>query len=160
MARRVLKIKKPEKYDEALRVAINVQWGDQDAFQHLNNVIYLRYFETARIAYMGQTGWLDNKRVLPILKSCSIDFIKQVTFPETLQLYSCVIDQFPKGVVVGTLFENSKGEAVAAAKATTLSFDYVDQKTILVPDSVVKYIEEVDKYQLPHVREKLMSVKW
>jgi acyl-CoA thioester hydrolase len=28
----------------------DVIWGDMDAFQHVNNTVYLRYFETARIA--------------------------------------------------------------------------------------------------------------
>jgi len=29
-----------------------VRFGDLDAMRHLNNVVFLRYFETARIAYM------------------------------------------------------------------------------------------------------------
>ena len=28
-----------------------VIWGDMDAFGHVNNIVYLRYFESARIAY-------------------------------------------------------------------------------------------------------------
>jgi acyl-CoA thioester hydrolase len=40
---------------EALRefpvqVEIPVAWGDMDAFGHVNNVVYFRYFESARIA--------------------------------------------------------------------------------------------------------------
>ena len=31
-----------------------IAWGDMDAFQHVNNVMYLRYFESARIAYFGK----------------------------------------------------------------------------------------------------------
>jgi len=30
---------------------IDVAWGDMDAFGHVNNTRYFRYFETARIAY-------------------------------------------------------------------------------------------------------------
>ena len=29
----------------------NLQWGDMDAAQHVNNVNYLRWCESARIAY-------------------------------------------------------------------------------------------------------------
>ena len=29
-----------------------VRFGDLDAMRHLNNVVFLRYFETARIAFM------------------------------------------------------------------------------------------------------------
>ena len=31
-------------------LTIPVQWGDQDAFLHVNNTVYLRWFESARIA--------------------------------------------------------------------------------------------------------------
>ena len=31
-----------------------VRFGDLDAMQHMNNVEFLRYFETARIEYLGQ----------------------------------------------------------------------------------------------------------
>ena len=36
-----------------------VQWGDQDAFGHVNNTIYFRWFESGRIAYLKRLG-LDN----------------------------------------------------------------------------------------------------
>ncbi|MCB1050236.1 MAG: acyl-CoA thioesterase, partial [Acidobacteria bacterium] len=31
------------------RVEIELAWGDMDAFQHVNNTVYLRFFETSRI---------------------------------------------------------------------------------------------------------------
>ena len=36
---------------------IPVLWGDMDSFQHVNNVIYFRYFESARIQYFDTLGW-------------------------------------------------------------------------------------------------------
>ena len=40
----------------------------KDAFGHLNNVLYLRYFESARIAYCDNSGWLsESSDIKPIL---------------------------------------------------------------------------------------------
>ncbi len=36
----------------------DVAWGDMDAYGHVNNVVYFRYFEQARIAYLERIGWL------------------------------------------------------------------------------------------------------
>ena len=33
-----------------------VQWGDQDAYQHVNNTIYFRYFEETRFQWMIEKG--------------------------------------------------------------------------------------------------------
>ena len=38
----------------ACQVSIHVQWGDMDAFQHVNNVIYLGWVESARVKYFDE----------------------------------------------------------------------------------------------------------
>jgi acyl-CoA thioester hydrolase len=35
-------------------IEIPIAWGEMDAFQHVNNIFYFRYFESARIAYFGR----------------------------------------------------------------------------------------------------------
>ena len=37
-------------------IEIPVAWGEMDAFQHVNNIVYFRYFESARITYFERTG--------------------------------------------------------------------------------------------------------
>ena len=37
-------------------IALPVQWGDQDAFGHVNNTIPIRWFESSRIAYLEHSG--------------------------------------------------------------------------------------------------------
>ncbi|KZN46387.1 hypothetical protein N482_12855 [Pseudoalteromonas luteoviolacea NCIMB 1942] len=45
-----------------INTKINVVWGEMDALGHVNNVSYFRYFETARIDFLKQTGLLSNQR--------------------------------------------------------------------------------------------------
>ena len=35
----------------------NVIWGEMDAYQHVNNVVYFRYFENARLEYIRRLDW-------------------------------------------------------------------------------------------------------
>jgi hypothetical protein len=37
-------------------ISCPVQWGDQDAFGHVNNTAYFRWFESGRIAYFERLG--------------------------------------------------------------------------------------------------------
>ena len=34
----------------------NVIWADMDAYGHVNNTVYLRYFEDGRVAYFDRIG--------------------------------------------------------------------------------------------------------
>ncbi|WP_207063577.1 thioesterase family protein [Motiliproteus sp. SC1-56] len=50
-----------ESIDELLRdypvtLELPVQWGDMDSFAHVNNLVYLRWFESGRVAYMEKMG--------------------------------------------------------------------------------------------------------
>lgn len=76
---------KDPKLDWPLTIEINVAWGDMDAFAHVNNTVYLRWFESARIVYFERTGILDNMKssgVGPILARSSIDYRKPVVYPD------------------------------------------------------------------------------
>ncbi|PFH50932.1 hypothetical protein AMATHDRAFT_3450 [Amanita thiersii Skay4041] len=72
-----------------------IVWGDQDAFQHVNNVRYVRFFESSRIRWMksiaeelggpeGASDMIKAKGVALILKSIAVQFRRPVTYPDTL----------------------------------------------------------------------------
>ena len=70
-------------------LAIPVAWGDMDAFQHVNNVVYFRYFESARIAYLERLAVADfvaTSGVGPILHSVNCRFRLPVTYPDTVHV--------------------------------------------------------------------------
>ncbi|KAI9188845.1 hypothetical protein H9P43_000267 [Blastocladiella emersonii ATCC 22665] len=78
---------------------IPVQWGEQDAFGHLNNVVYMRYFESARMQYL-----IDFSQYLPeglrhtfahpsaehpgpIVASVTTRYRAQVHYPDALSYF-------------------------------------------------------------------------
>ena len=62
-----------------------IQWGEMDAFSHLNNVVYYRYAESARIAYLQTLGMFDGSMVT-VLAQSSCQYLRPVTYPDTLLL--------------------------------------------------------------------------
>jgi acyl-CoA thioester hydrolase len=66
-------------------LVIPVAWGDMDAFRHVNNTVYFRWFESARIAYFQRVGALEVMEatgVGPILAATRCRFRIPVTFPD------------------------------------------------------------------------------
>ena len=58
-------------------IRIPIQWGDQDAFGHVNNTVPIRWFESARIAYLEQIGLSDKGSagaLGPILAAISCNY--------------------------------------------------------------------------------------
>lgn len=68
-----------------VNLSIPVAWGDLDAFNHVNNTVYFRWFESARIAYFERVGMLDamhEHNVGPILARTHCDFRLPITYPD------------------------------------------------------------------------------
>ncbi len=73
--------------DFPVTVEIPVAWGDMDAMGHVNNAVYFRYFETARIACFAEVGLGAIERsddIGPILHSASCRYRIPLTYPDTL----------------------------------------------------------------------------
>lgn len=67
----------------------DVYWGEMDAFNHINNVIYFRYFETGRVAFFNQTGlwnlfFEDNIRIVVGKLTCN--FVREIIHPEEIEI--------------------------------------------------------------------------
>src|SRR5437764_1761410 len=71
-----------------------VVWGDMDSYQHVNNVVYFRYFENARLEYIRRIGWDAIKEatgVGPILASTQARFRRALTYPDTIAIGARVL---------------------------------------------------------------------
>lgn len=62
-----------------------VEWGDMDAFNHVNNVRYYDYSQQARIHYMEQLS-LFGADVVVVVATTSCQYLRPITYPDTLWL--------------------------------------------------------------------------
>ena len=62
-----------------------VAWGDMDAFGHVNNVLYYRYIESARIRYLDALNIFDEK-IYTVVASNQCKYLSPVFYPDTLKI--------------------------------------------------------------------------
>lgn len=70
-------------------IDIPVQWGDMDAYLHVNNVVYLSWVQSARVKYFADhfcDGDINHVDVGPILASQSCKYICPVVFPDVVSI--------------------------------------------------------------------------
>ncbi|NYT81886.1 acyl-CoA thioesterase [Alcaligenaceae bacterium] len=63
---------------------IPVRWGDLDAMDHVNNTVYFRYFEEARVQMLAAAGIFNAAGRGSVLAQASCDFLKPVLYPATV----------------------------------------------------------------------------
>lgn len=133
-------------------IDLPVQWGEMDSYGHVNNVVYIRYFEGARIAYfraLGLPGWVDKDPSSPhggpILHSTRARYRIPLTFPDTVTVGTRVTaldeDRFTMELAVWSAHH----QAVAAdGEAIIVVYDYARGKKARIDDALRAAIERVE----------------
>ena len=64
---------------------IPIRWGDMDMMGHVNNTVYFRYLEQARISWFEQMGLPpDPSGVGPVIVNAHCSFVRQLEYPGTV----------------------------------------------------------------------------
>jgi acyl-CoA thioester hydrolase len=114
-------------------VDVPVAWGDMDAFGHVNNTRYFRYFETARIEFFAGFGFLG-QGVGPILAATSCRFRAPVVFPDTLRVGSRVVSVGEDRFTLEHAAYSEKLDRIAAiGEAVVVSYDYAAGSKVALP---------------------------
>lgn len=68
-----------------------IRWGDMDMMGHVNNTVYFRYIESARIAWLEEAGGTpDPAGIGPVIVNAHCSFIKQLKYPGEIEVTTFV----------------------------------------------------------------------
>ena len=123
-------------------------WGDEDAFNHVNNVAYLRWCETARIEYLLRIGLfppLPPQGVGPIIASQTCHYRRPLNYPDTVVIGSRVTGIGNTSFrMEHRIVSRATGQVAADAESTMVTVDYSTGKPVRVPHEVRKAIVNLE----------------
>ena len=116
---------------------IAIRWADMDAMGHVNNVVYFRYMEQARISWFerlvpAREAW---KSSAIVIVNASCNFRRAITYPGTVEVRVYV--GRPGGSSVATYYELCVGSEIYADGAAVVVFiDMQTQKPVRIPERI------------------------
>ncbi len=130
-----------------VKITYDVQWGDMDAANHVNNINYLRWCETARIAYFAEMnmdlsfsegvgpilGWQDCKYIFPLtfpdqaLIACRVESVSEDRFTMECRVYSIKHDRL-----------------CAISNQVIIPYDYEGLTKAAIPSSWIESINKIE----------------
>jgi acyl-CoA thioester hydrolase len=121
-------------------VSMPVHWGEMDAYGHVNNTVFFRYFETARIAYLDRCGFLesyDRDRVGAILHSTDCRFRLPLFYPDEVLVGARTVDVGEDRFTMGYRIVSRTQDAVAAdGGGIIVAYDYGAGCKVPLPPAV------------------------
>eukprot|EP00056_Hartaetosiga_gracilis_P003162 m.60116 g.60116 ORF g.60116 m.60116 type:complete len:230 (+) comp11354_c0_seq1:172-861(+) len=124
-----------------------IDWGDMDAFNHVNNCVYFRYFENARIEYMlalceiARVDFVKTTGIGPIMADASCRFRFPVTYPDTLTIAIRAEDITDSDLNLSfKMFSERHRCLVAEGKGRLVCYDFPNARKTQFPEVMMNAI--------------------
>jgi acyl-CoA thioester hydrolase len=125
-----------------------VVWGDMDSYQHVNNVVYFRYFENARLEYIRRLDWFSLEEATgigPILASTQARFRRALTYPDTIHIGIRLLEMKEDRITVEHHIVSEKLDTVATeGQGVIVAFHYPTGKKALLPEELQERIRNLE----------------
>ncbi|MEB0030061.1 thioesterase family protein [Undibacterium sp. RTI2.1] len=127
-------------------VTIPIRWGDMDALGHVNNTVYFRYMEQARLEWLTMLGCLsDENGNGPVIINAHCTFKKPLKYPDQVEVCTYI------GGAGRSSFETiqemrsvSDGYTLyAEGGAKVVWVDAQTQKSTVLPESIKEKLTEL-----------------
>lgn len=126
-------------------IELPIQWGEMDALGHVNNVVYFRYLESARVAHIHALGF-DKLRFVPteidgrsvhvgfILQSVQARFRKPLFYPDRLIITTRLVNiEDDRFTLAHEIISTQQRVVAAVGEGTIVTYDYDAHTKVRVP---------------------------
>ncbi|MFX0065403.1 MAG: acyl-CoA thioesterase [Candidatus Hermodarchaeota archaeon] len=135
--------------DFPIVIEIPVAWGDIDALQILNNVVYFRYFQNARIAYFEKIDafqFMKATEIGVVLASTQCKFKIPINYPDTVFVGARVINMEKDRFLIKHILVSQQHQKIAAeGNALMVAYDFKQNKKTLVPTELKQRIMDLEQ---------------
>ncbi|MCC6421263.1 MAG: acyl-CoA thioesterase [Gemmataceae bacterium] len=129
-------------------IQLPVQWGEMDSYRHVNNVVYFRYFESARLEYFRRLDWFEYERatgVGPILSATHARFRRPLNYPDTISVGARVAsvgeDRF---TLEHHIVSHTRRVLATEGQGTVVTYHHGEERKVPVPDELRRRIAELE----------------
>ena len=121
-----------------------------DAFQHVSNLVYFRWFQEARVEYMTRLGWFEMHTSLgygPIVASTQARYRRPLSFPDNIWTGARILELGKDRVTFEhKIYSKHWGEElVAEGQAVIVGFDYRKGAKAELPVALRAKIEAMER---------------
>ena len=121
-----------------------VAWGDMDAFAHVNNVLYYRYMESARIRYMDELNVFQHE-VYTVVASNQCKYIRPVFYPDQLKIGVRVEEMRNSAIRMSYLLYSEQQQAIVAlGEAVIVCVDKENMLKMPIPEIIRQKVIEIE----------------
>ncbi|HWL30621.1 MAG TPA: thioesterase family protein [Xanthobacteraceae bacterium] len=132
----------PQLADYPHQIADNIRFGDLDPQGHVNQAVYLTYFETGRVAMFRTPDLgIGVPGLTFVMVRMEVDYIKELHWPGTITIGTGVTE-FGRSSFKATQAIFRDGVCCAAGRATLVCMDKTTRKSTPLPETAIARLSQ------------------
>ena len=121
-----------------------VAWGDMDAFGHVNNAVYYRYIESARICYFEELN-IFQQDIYTVVASSQCQYLRPLFYPDQLKIGARVGEMRSSAIRMNYILWSGQQQNIAArGEAVIVCVDKLNLQKIPMPENIRQNIKEIE----------------
>lgn len=115
-----------------------IYWGDMDAYGHVNNTVYFRLFEEARIQWLASLSLVaDSTGQGPIIITTGATFLRELGYPASVRVTVLTGKAGNSSLETFYRLEDSQEDTLyAEGYAKVVWFDHASRRSTTLPESL------------------------
>ncbi len=130
-----------------VKITIDVAWTDMDAYAHVNNSVYFKYFDQGRMKYFDtidfQTKYLG-ENIAAVLSTANCHFITQLKYPDIITLGTRVKEMTFEKLTMEQFITSPKTGLAAFGVSELTLFNFETQKSIKMSDEIIEAVQVLE----------------
>ncbi len=123
--------------DFKVTVEIPVQWGEMDSAQHVNNVIYLKWVEAARVKFFLELNGgklVNQENIGPIVAWQDCKYIYPIKYPDTVIVGIRKLEVLDDRLITeAKIFSKTHNRLAAISKQQCMAYDFKVRRKAPLP---------------------------
>ena len=120
-------------------ISLRIDWSELDVFGHINNVMFNKYAQAARLNYVDTIGLMELHKTQNIgfmVAETNCQFKKELHFPGNINIQTKIDFVKNTSFALEHTMTNDNGELVAVAKDVLVVFDFNKKEKCLIPEKI------------------------
>lgn len=112
-------------FDFKHRVKVQLRFNDVDMFGHVNNAVYLQFFDMGKLAYFKQFmgGDFEHEPTVPVVANINVTFYNPTLIDERIEVLTAVASVSHSSLVLEQRIVTDKGEVKCTATTVMVNID-------------------------------------
>ncbi len=128
-----------------MEIELRIDWSEIDLFGHVNNVMYAKYIQAARVNFMENVGIIktyNENKVGFMVAATSILYLKPLFFPGNIKIKSIVKDTKNTSFILMHHIYDKNNVLCSSGEDVIVYFDFNKHEKLALTDLLKKSLKE------------------